>query len=250
MINSLLKILLITSSVYFSTACDKVKFGSGEKIKPVKTYKLKISEPSGLALKDDKLWIVSDRKSSVHRTDLEGNEEFSFKIKDADLEGISIVDDSLLAIVKEISREIVITDFEGNEKSNTKLNVDGSKNSGLEGITYNPSNKHFYVLNEKDPVLIIETDKKFKELNRKKIKELRDLSGISYSSKENCLWLVSDEEKRIIKCSLDWEFIEEYKIDIDQAEGIAIDDKKNLLYVVSDKEEKLFVFDLNNLKQD
>lgn len=241
MINSLLKIIILLLPVV-SASCDKIKFGSGEKIKPIEEHSLKISEPSGLALGNNKLWIVSDRKSTVYMTDLEGDVEFSFKIKDADHEGITVINDSLLAIVKEISREVVITDFYGNKISSSKFDVDDSKNSGLEGITYNPSNGHFYLVNEKDPVLLIEADKDLNEIRRIEIKDVKDISGISYSVKENCLWLLSDEERKIFKSSLDGEILLEFRITIDQPEGIAIDDKNNLIYVVSDKEEKLFVY--------
>jgi uncharacterized protein YjiK len=241
MICAVLKIITISFPLLISTGCDKVKFGSGEKIKPVETYSLKISEPSGLALGDDNLWIVSDKKNTVYLTDLEGKEEFSFKIKGSDPEGIAVVNDSLLAVVLETSREVIITNFNGNEISRTSFEIDGSKNSGLEGITYNSSNGHFYLINEKDPVLLIEADKKLNEVNRKEI-NVKDLSGVSYSLKENCLWLLSDEEQKIIKSSLDGDIITEYRITIDQPEGIAVDDEKGLIYVVSDREEKLYVY--------
>ncbi|MDO8550352.1 MAG: SdiA-regulated domain-containing protein, partial [Ignavibacteria bacterium] len=224
MIHSIPKIIIISYLLLVPAGCDKIK-EQPEKLKPIETYPLKISEPSGLELADGKLWIVSDRESTVYQTDLEGKEEFSFKIKEADLEGITVIDDSLLAIVKEVSREIVIIDFDGNEIFRSSLQVEGSKNSGLEGITYNPSNKHFYLVNEKDPVLLIETDKNLKEISRKKIKSIKDLSGISYSLKEDCLWLLSDEDRKIIKSSLEGEFITEYKINVEQPEGIAVDDE-------------------------
>ncbi|RPI70586.1 MAG: hypothetical protein EHM47_11845, partial [Ignavibacteriales bacterium] len=166
----------------------------------------------------------------------------SIKIDKTDFEGITVVDDSLLAIVQEIKREALVINIEGKDDFSSSFKVEGSKNSGLEGITYNSSNGHFYILNEKDPVLLIEADKDLKELSRKEIKDVKDLSGISYSQKDNCLWIVSDEDKKIIKLSTGGDFITEYEIDINQAEGIAVDDENNLLYVVSDKEEKLYVF--------
>jgi hypothetical protein len=67
--NILLKIILISLPL-ISTGCDKIKFDSAEKLRPVETYSLKISEPSGLVLHNDKLWIVSDQKSEVYMTDL------------------------------------------------------------------------------------------------------------------------------------------------------------------------------------
>lgn len=245
MIHSVIKIITFSFPLLLSSGCNKIKFGTGEKIKPIEIHSLKISEPSGLALSKDNLWIVSDRKSTVYMTNLKGKEEFSFKIKNADLEGITVINDSLLAIVKEVSRQVVITDFYGNEIYSSSFDLDGSKNSGLEGITYNASTEHFYLVNEKDPVLLITADKNLNEVSRKKIKGVRDLSGISYSVKENCLWLLSDEERKIIKSSLDGDFITEYKISVDQPEGIAVDDENGLIYVVSDKEEKLYVFEID-----
>jgi len=242
MIHSLLKILTISFPLLGLTGCDKIKFEPSEKLKPLKTFSLKISEPSGLELVDGKLWIVSDRKSTVYQTDLKGEIEFNFKIKETDLEGITVVNDSLIAIALEFSREVLILNLIGNEISRTSLEINGSRNSGLEGITYNPSNEHFYLVNEKDPVLLIETDKNLKEIRRKKIKNVKDLSGISYSRKEDCLWLLSDEDRKIIKSSLEGDFITEYKINVEQPEGIAVDDENNLVYIVSDKEEKLYVY--------
>jgi uncharacterized protein YjiK len=259
MLSSLLKIIILLFPLIL-TGCDKIKFGSGEKIKPSETYSLKIPEPSGVALHNGKLWIVSDRNSTVYKTNLKGEIESEFKLGKADLEGITVIDDSLLAVVLEISRKVVITDFYGNEIFRTSLEVEGSKNSGLEGITYNSSNGHLYILNEKDPVLLTETDRELNEMSRIEIKDVKDLSGVSYSAKENCLWLISDEERKIIKFPLPlseengisespslregFRMGSEYRITIDQAEGIAVDDENNLLYVVSDKEEKLYVFEI------
>ncbi len=243
MIHSIPKIIITSYLLLGFISCDKIK-DQPEKLKPIEAYSLKISEPSGLELTNGKLWIISDRKSTVYQTDLKGKVEFSFKIKETDLEGITVFDDSLIAIALEFSREVLILDLAGNEISRTSLSIDGSRNSGLEGITYNPANEHFYLVNEKDPVLLIEADKNLKEISRKKVKGVKDLSGISYSVKENCLWLLSDEDRKIIKSSLEGEFIKEYRITVEQPEGIAVDDENNLIYVVSDKEEKLYVYEV------
>ncbi len=239
--NLKIKVFIISLSLFLIQGCE-MKNKPIEKIKLIQSYSLKISEPSDAALAENKLWIVSDSKSTVYQTDLEGNILYKFKIDATDLEGITIFDKSFLAITIEKKREIIISDFKGNEISRVSFNIDGDKNSGLEGITYNPVNNHFYLVNEKNPVLIIETDKKFNEIKRSKVKEVKDLSGISYSEKENCLWLLSDEDQKIIKYSLKGEFLAEYKINVDQPEGIAVDDKNNLIYVLSDKEGKLFVY--------
>ena len=240
----MLKVFFYSLIIIISINCDKVKVEQSKKLKPAKTYSLKISEPSDVVLNKGKLWIVSDRKSTVYQTDLKGNIENHFKINKTDLEGITIFDDSLIAVALELSRKIIITDFGGNEISITSLNIEGNKNSGLEGITYNPTNSHFFLVNEKDPVLLLETDKNLKEIKRKKIKYVKDLSAVCFSPKEKCLWLLSDEDRKIIKSDLEGEPISEYKINVEQPEGIAVDEKNKLIYIVSDKEEKLYVYEI------
>jgi len=222
--------------------CDTMTKVPVIKIDPIEEHTLEIPEPSDITLAGDKLWIVSDRDKTVYKTDLEGNVEFSFHTDEPDLEGITIFDNSFLAITLEKKRVVIVTDLEGNAVSKHKIDIDGNKNSGLEGITYNPSNQHFYLVNEKDPALIVETDKNFNEVNRQRIREVADLSGISYSAADNCLWLLSDEDRMIIKYSFEGDILARHKINVNQPEGIAVDDKNNLIYIVSDREEKLLVY--------
>ena len=105
-----------------------------------------------ISLYDEKgFWIVSDENSKVYLIDSWGKEIKSFKVNGNDLEGITVVDDSTLAVVLERSREVVILDTSGKELKRTSLDLEGELNSGLEGITYDPKEKKFYLLNEKKP---------------------------------------------------------------------------------------------------
>jgi len=236
-------LFLIIFSFILLSACVNNKTVNQSNIELLESYKLSIPEPSGLAFADGKLWVISDREKIIYQVNLKGEIENTIELNEKDFEGIA-VSDSLFAVIKEVKREIILFDKSGKEVRRKSLNIDGSKNSGLEGIAYNSSNGHYFVINEKDPSLLIETDKDLNELKRKEITSVKDLSSVEYSSKENCLWLLSDEDRLLIKSSLDGVFLEEYKLDIKQPEGVAVDDENNLIYIVSDKEEKLYVFKL------
>ena len=112
-----------------------------------------VTEPSGLDLTFDEkgFWIVSDQNSKVYLIDSWGREVKSFKVDGESLEGITVIDDSTLAVVLERTREVVVLDTSGLELKRRKINLKGELNSGLEGITYDPTEKKFYILNEKKP---------------------------------------------------------------------------------------------------
>lgn len=120
--------------------------------------------------------------------------------------------------------------------------MDGKNaNNGLEGITYNKNKKHYFIVNEKNPCLVIEYDKNLNELRRKKIPFAKDLSGICIDEKKNELWLISDESNTLFNCDLNLILKEKYKVNIKQIEGVAVNPDSKEIYVVSDKEEKLFI---------
>ncbi len=205
-----------------------------------------VPEPSGLDLRFDErgFWIVSDQNSKVYHIDSWGIEVKSFKVNGEDLEGITVIDDSTIAVVLERSREVVILDTSGVELNRAKINLQGELNSGLEGITYNPKEKIFYILNEKKPCLLITLDENLVELKRDTLNFSKDVSGICFDDSDNTLWILSDESQRIYKTDLSGNPIEEFKIKITQPEGITFNKTHTKLYIVSDRTENLYVFDL------
>jgi len=113
-------------------------------------------------------------------------------------------------------------------------------NSGLEGITYNFNDNTIFILNEKDPGLLIKLKSDFTILSKVKLDFASDYSGIFYESATNNLWIVSDQSKTINKCNLLGKLIESYPISVIKAEGIAVSNDK--IYIVSDAEAKLYIF--------
>jgi uncharacterized protein YjiK len=205
-----------------------------------------VAEPSGLDLSFDEtgFWVVSDNNSTVYLIDSWGKSIKSFKVDGEDLEGITVVDSVTLAVVLERTREVVILDTSGKELNRTKLNLKGDLNSGLEGITFDQADRKFYLLNEKDPVLLLTLDENLNELSRDTIKYLKDASGIYYDVSEKQLWILSDENKMIVKTNINGDVIEKFKIRITQPEGITLKSDKSQLFIVSDVTGSLYVYNL------
>ena len=206
-----------------------------------------VPEPSGLDLTYDEtaFWVVSDENSTVYLIDSWGKAIKNFKVDGYDLEGITVIDTTRLAVVLERSREVVILDTSGIELRRAKLELTGELNSGLEGITYDPENKLFYVINEKDPILLLTLDENLNELNRDTLSFSKDASGIYFDSAEKKLWILSDENQMIIKTDLSGsEVYEKYTIKVKQPEGITLNNDGTRLYIVSDIQGSLYVFNL------
>ncbi|MBK7227584.1 MAG: SdiA-regulated domain-containing protein [Ignavibacteriales bacterium] len=207
---------------------------------------IKVPEPSALTLSFDGkyFWSVCDENSKVYRLTKNGTVTNSFIIDGEDLEGITVIDVNRLAVILERSREVVIIDTLGNEVSHKGFNLEGNLNEGLEGISYDSKNKIYYLLNEKNPGLLIKADSSFNELSRKVITFADDYSDIFYAIDDNTLWILSDESKRVFQTDLNGNKLKEFFIEVDQPEGLVVDYKNKLIYVVSDKKEELYEFKL------
>jgi uncharacterized protein YjiK len=185
---------------------------------------------------------VSDEDSSVSHLDLNGNILKSFKLNGFDLEGICSVNDSLLAVVFERTREVVIIDTSGNELKRFKLDIAGNDNQGLEGIEYDQENKHFYVIKEKNPCLLIEYDIDFGLIRKDTLKFSSDVSGLFYEASEKLLWVLSDENSCVNIIDLQRIVQQKLSFNLNQPEGIAFNPVEERLYIVSDLEEELYIF--------
>lgn len=216
------------------------------------TFSLAISDPSGLALDPDgvHLWTVSDRPGvGIYKITLQGEIVKNLRFNSQDLEGIAVDPvDGTLWVVEERKREVVNVSREGVVLSSTFLEIPGNNpNDGLEGITIRPQNRHFYVLNEKNPRLLIHLDA---QLAIQKITPIDfsgqffmgDIAGIDYNTRENTLWILSDQSAKIVVTDLDGNPLKFYDTGVTKGEGIAVDAVKRLVYIVSDSESELYVF--------
>jgi len=242
--------LIITLVLVLSAFVGCVKDKSekpGDKITFVGKYDIPVLEPSGLTLTSNQngFWTVSDEDSSLYELDKYGKIIKRIIVNGFDLEGVTVIDDSTLAIVLERTREVVVLDTTGTELKRVKINLGGELNLGLEGITYNERTKHFYLISEKDPPLLIELDENLNEVRRDTIKFAADVSGIFYDENENLLWILSDEDQMVVKTDIELNIITKFNISVIQPEGITINNKGDRMYIISDKEEKLSVYKIN-----
>ena len=208
---------------------------------------ISVPEPSGLDVTFDRtgFWTVSDESSLIYRLDNEGNVVQTIPVNGSDLEGITVIDEQRIAVVLERDREVLILDKEGNELQRKKLLLEGEANSGLEGITYNSNNGHFYILNEKKPSLLIELNEELEILSIDTLNFSKDVSGIYYDNVNEHLWMLSDESQLIVKSDMNGVPLQSISVDIVQPEGISIDSKGKRLYIVSDNTESLYVYRIN-----
>ncbi len=229
-------------------------FGCKKKTQPpekpltyVAAYSISVPGSSGLDFTYDKrgFWVASDETSKIYKLNADGNVVKTLKVDGYDLEAVTVVNDSVIAVVLERTRELVMIDTSGKEIRRKKLKLKGERNSGLEGITFNPLTGHFYVLNEKNPSLLIELNDEFEVISIDTLKFSKDVSGIFYDETDNVLWILSDENQLVVITDLNGKPLKKMNISVVQPEGIAVDKKKNRLYIVSDSREALYVYDIN-----
>lgn len=243
------KISLLITALFLITiiSCKEKEQPPIKPLTYIGAYAISVPEPSGLDLtyEESGFWTVSDETSTIYKLDNEGNVVSTIKVDGFDFEGITVIDETTIAIVLERAREIVILDTSGTVLKRIKLDLEGELNSGIEGITYNPKNGHFFIVNEKKPSLLLELNDKFEILHIDTLKFSKDVSGIYYDKGNNILWILSDESQLIVKTDLNGNPIEKINITIVQPEGITIDKEGKRLYIVSDNKETLYVFEIN-----
>lgn len=202
--------------------------------------------PSGLDLtyEEDGFWTVSDETSKVYKLDKNGKVIKEFSVDGKDIEGMAVIDETRLAVVLERTQEVVIVDTNGLELKRTEIDIKSKENSGLEGISYDRKKELFYVLNEKNPRLLLTLDKNLNLLSKEKLNFSDDVSGIYFNENENNLWIVSDESHLVVKTDLKWEPLEKMKIPIAYSEGITMCKSGEKLYIISDDSAALYVFDM------
>lgn len=239
-----LSVFLLSALLAFS--CNKKQEESLKTLTFSVAEEIPVPEPSGIDISYDEkgFWVVSDQNSKVYLIDSWSKEIKNFKVNGEGLEGITVIDDSTLAVVLERTREVVILDTSGKELKRAALELEGELNSGLEGITYDPKGKKFYIINEKRPRLLITLDQNLKELKRDTLNFSKDVSEIFFDDIDNTLWILSDESQRLFNTDISGDLIKEFKIKVIQPEGITFNKTRTKLYIVSDKTENLYVFNL------
>ena len=215
---------------------------SDTSLTPVAVYDIAVSEPSGLAYcpKTNTLYMVSDGHSEIYEMSLTGSIIRTISISSNDMEGIVLSKNyDTLFIVEEGNYQVVKYLQNGTRVESFKCITGTDVKHAIEGITID-NDYNIYLLNEKNPCRLLKLTYGGAELWRKELTYTTDVSEVYYDKKTDCLWILSDESKALMKFTKDGVLLNKWNIPITQAEGLAMTD--DMMYIVSDPEAKLYVF--------
>jgi len=214
---------------------------------PTAVYSISVPEPSGLVFSgtDATLFTVSDGSGGkIYQMSLTGSVLRQLSVNGNDMEGISLSPGSdTIYVAEEELRDIVVYTLAGAKIKSIHVNVDGPlvDNKGLEGVAINTSNRNIYVINQEEPLVLIELTSAGQEIRRKEITYVSSLSDICYDAAEDVLWLVSAKSHRLCKITTDGTLIKWWSIPVVQPEGVTFG-TNNTMYICCDAESKLYVF--------
>lgn len=235
--------LLCVQAVLCSCSNNNDAAPKQNELELLSSFSINISEPSGLVINANEtaFYTVSDNTNKIYKLSMSGTILKTFDFVGNDLEGVSLFTENKLLIAEERNKTII--EFNINTEDFTIHNMEydnNDANSGLEGVTYNANNGSVYILNEKDPGILMKLNTNFTIESTYDLDFANDYSGIFYDEILNVLWIVSDQSKTLNKCNLNGNLIKEYPIQITKAEGVVVTNDK--IYIVSDSTEKLYTF--------
>jgi len=222
---------------------DINSFIPGDALELEASYSVNVSEPSGLAIDNSGsvLYTVSDNTGDVYKLSTEGVLLKTYNFGGDDLEGATVLTASKLLLAEERSKQVVEYNISTGNSSRHPINYENNDdNNGIEGVAYKENDGTTFILNEKNPGKLIRLRANYSILSEHDLNFASDYSGIFYDSSTNSLWIVSDQNKTLNKCSLTGALIERYSINVAQAEGVVLTNDK--VYIVCDAESKLYVF--------
>lgn len=234
-----------TVFIGFFIACNKsdaiVK--TNNNLELISVEKINVSEASGLTINalGSTLYTVSDDTSNIYELSTNGAVLKEYVYNGNDVEGISMVSNNKVLLVEERTKEIVEYDLStSNYKKYKVIYSNNDLNSGLEGIAMNLNDNTIFILNEKNPGLLMRLRSDFSIIESYDLDFASDYSGIFHDKDLHILWILSDESKTINKCSLKGALIKSYSINVIKAEGIAV--TNDTIYIVSDSNSTLYKF--------
>lgn len=202
-----------------------------------------IPEPSGLAYHPIRhsLMVVSDSRPDIFEIDFDGQLITTIPAAGSDLEGIAVSKTGdTLYVVEERNHLVASYTTAGTRLGSFLVDVATLDNSSLEGVAVD-SQGHLWVLNEKEPRLLLEFAGA-QELGRREITFVSDLSDICADNSDDTLWIISDESLKIIHISRSGALLAEWTLPFSKGEGIAFANGR--MYIVNDETSRLYVFSI------
>ncbi len=200
----------------------------------------KIPEPSDIVYdKDSKHFFIVSDHGILFECDLSGKIIRRASEEGMDFEGVEVTD-SFVYVSDEKPRKVY--KFRKNDLSLVRtynMTWGGASNKAFESITYNVTKKCFILVSQA-PVVIIEYNDDFKEIDRHSFDGARDMSGSRWYNGD--MYLLSNLDETIFKCDpITYAIKEYYKIDVLNPEGIAFDADGNVS-VTSDDLRRIYFF--------
>jgi len=199
-----------------------------------------IPEPSDIVYdKETKHFFIVSDHGLLFECNLDGTIIRKAKYEGQDFEGVE-VKDSFIYVSDESPRKVY--KYRKSDLSMVKeytVSWAGAMNKAFESITYNYA-KNCFVLVAEYPTVIIEYNDDFKEINRYKFHDTRDISDARWY--EGSIYLLGNLDETIFKCDpVTYEVKERYKIDVLNPEGLAFDADGNVS-VTSDNLQRIYFF--------
>ncbi|MBL7930138.1 MAG: SdiA-regulated domain-containing protein [Bacteroidia bacterium] len=209
-------------------------------IKPFKTVRLELAEPSEIVSLGRDRFIVLANKGFIYEINTEGKVIRKAETTGYDLEGACSVKDKLY-VTDESLRQVMI--FQSHDLSfveTRQLQYHGPRNLGFEAITYNPEAGIFLLATEKNPQLIIEYSNHFIQGKQVSIKGINEISALDYL--KGHLYILSDEQNTVFKVNpKNYTITQSWKLPVINPEGICFTDEGDMV-IVSDDMGKMFFF--------
>lgn len=232
-------------SIGFFIACSKSEpvIKTNNDLELISSEKINVSEASGLTINasGSTLYTVSDNTGNIYELSTDGTVIKEYAYIGNDVEGISMISNNKVLLVEERTKEIV--EYDLSTKTYNKHKViysNNDSNSGLEGIAINLNDNTVFILNEKNPGLLMRLRSDFSIIESYNLDFASDYSGIFHDKESNLLWILSDQSKTVNKCSLKGALIKSYATNVIKGEGIVV--TNNNIYIVSDSNSTLYKF--------
>jgi len=149
-----------------------------------------------------------------------------------DVEGIVHMEDDTVAVIQEGRGDISVFNItpetrEIRKADTTTIVVDRvGSNLGLEGLTYDPATKVFFIVKEKEPRKVYKVTLDGEVSHpwdaEKNTMELSDLSGIHFDPATGHLYVLSHESQAVVECSTDGKVVSRLHVEMGKAEGITV----------------------------
>ncbi len=213
---------------------------SAQSLKPTQKFKIAIDEPSDIAYctESNSCFVVSDN-GQLYETSTEGKLVRKANLLATDLEGVFVRGEHVYAVDERLRKIYKLDRQTLTVKGVFTIPYYGPRNSGYEGMTFNPVKNCFVLVIEKNSPTILELDTQFRVINETVVK-VQDISAVTFQNGK--LILLSDEEQAVLVLNPETYSIEKrFKIPVVNPEGISFlpDDR---MMVLSDGMNKLFYF--------